>query len=240
MGEDGLPLIKYLYSKENVSEFDLAKRAKLDIKVVRKMLYLLYNHNLVGFNRKKDKEKGWYIYYWTLIPENVKFAYYKRKKEVLARLKHRLEEENKELFFVCPKGCVRLNFDQGMDFEFHCSECGDLLNQDDNTEVISNLSKKIEEIETEFRDFEVKELERKKEENEKKRLAEKKVVKKVVKKKVTKKKVVKKAVKKVTKKKLAEKKIVKKAVKKLTKKKPAEKKVVKKKTTKKKINKKNS
>ena len=99
MGEDGLPLIKYLYSKENVSEFDLAKRAKLDIKVVRKMLYLLYNHNLVGFNRKKDKEKGWYIYYWTLIPENVKFAYYKRKKEVLARLKHRLEEENKELFF---------------------------------------------------------------------------------------------------------------------------------------------
>ena len=58
LGEEGLILIKYLYSKENVSEFDLSKRTKLDIKIVRKMLYLLYNHNLVGFNRKKDKEKG--------------------------------------------------------------------------------------------------------------------------------------------------------------------------------------
>ena len=132
LGEDGLILIKYLYGKENVSEFDLSKRSKKDIKIIRKLLYLLYNHNLVGFNRKKDKEKGWYIYYWTLIPENVKFSYYKRRRELLVTLQYRLEQEHKELFFACPKNCVRLNFDDAMEFEFHCSECGDLLNQDDN------------------------------------------------------------------------------------------------------------
>ena len=34
----------------------------------------------------------------------------------------KLLEEQKELFYVCPKRCVRLNFDQGMDYEFHCPE----------------------------------------------------------------------------------------------------------------------
>ena len=45
IGADGLPLAGQLYDKENVSEFDLANRTKKDIKVVRKMLYFLYNFN---------------------------------------------------------------------------------------------------------------------------------------------------------------------------------------------------
>src|SRR3989338_453753 len=69
LGESGIPLIKELMGKDNISEFDLATKTKQDIKVVRRMLYVLHNNNLVGFTRKKDKQKGWYIYYWTLIPE---------------------------------------------------------------------------------------------------------------------------------------------------------------------------
>ena len=193
LGEEGLILIKYLYSKENVSEFDLSKRTKLDIKVVRKMLYLLYNHNLVGFNRKKDKEKGWYIYYWTLIPDNVRFAYYKRRKENLATLQYRLEQEHKELFFVCPRSCVRINFDDAMAFEFHCSECGDLLNQDDNKGPISQIEAEMAEIEKELLEYVVKKKVKKVEALERKKEVKKKVkAKKVVKKKVaTKKKEVK-------------------------------------------------
>ena len=73
LGEAGLPLIKELTGRENVSEFELATKTKKDIKIVRKMLYLLYNQNLISFTRKKDKQKGWYIYYWTLLPESIKF-----------------------------------------------------------------------------------------------------------------------------------------------------------------------
>ena len=29
------------------------------------MIYKLYHADLVEFTRKKDKTKGWYIYYWT-------------------------------------------------------------------------------------------------------------------------------------------------------------------------------
>lgn len=154
LGEEGLPLIDQLSEKENVSEFELATKTKKDIKIVRKMLYLLYNNSLVSFIRKKDKNKGWYIYYWTLLSEGIKFLYIKKKKQLLEQLQHQLEEETKELFFVCPNKCVRLNFDQGMDFEFHCPECGQLVTQDSSHHKIPELKKKIKEITEELKSVE--------------------------------------------------------------------------------------
>lgn len=149
LGEEGLPLIRELYGKENVSEFDLANRTKKDIKVIRKQLYLLYNNNVVGFTRKKDKQKGWYIYYWTLLPESIVFLYIKKRKEKLEELKEKLERENKEIFFSCKNNCVRLNFDQAMDFEFHCPECGELVSQVGSEEP-DQIKKRISEIEEEL------------------------------------------------------------------------------------------
>jgi len=241
LGEGGLDLVALLKQKENISEFDLAKKLNLDIKVVRKMLYLLYNHNLVSFTRKKDKQKGWYIYYWTLINDSIKFAYLKKKRKLLQRLEETLEKEERQIFFSCPSECVRLDFDDSMDFEFHCPECGKLLEQDDNKARILGLKSKIDEIKTEMESWKQA---RKVKKARKKVAAKKKAVKKktraVTKKKTTKKKTVKKkpVKKKVTKKKVTKKKVVKKkATKKkvVKKKKVAKKKVIaKKKTAKKK------
>ncbi len=143
LGEDGLSLIQELMKKDNISEFDLATKIKRDIKVVRKMLYTLYNSNLVAFTRKKDKIKGWYIYYWTLVPDSVRFNYFKMIRERIAKLEEQLEQERRELFFVCPNKCTRLNFDQAMDFEFHCPECGQLINQDNSELKIEWILKEI-------------------------------------------------------------------------------------------------
>src|SRR3989338_5972777 len=190
IGPDGLPLVQQLYGKEHVSEFDLATKTKKDIKVIRRMLYTLYNHNVVGFIRKKDKQKGWYIYYWTILQENLKFVYTKKKKELLFRLKQQLEEEGKELFFLCPRNCVRLNFDQETDFEFHCPECGELTGQDSGEEKIKIFKKQIGEVETELQSLieekkisKTKANERKKEVlSKKKKLKAKKIIRKTKKK----------------------------------------------------------
>ena len=152
IGEEGIPLVKQLYAKTNVSEFDLASRTKKDIKVIRKLLYILYNHNLIGFTRKKDKQKGWYVYYWTILPESIRYNYIKRKKEVLVQLQQRLEAEKLELFFSCPNKDVRLNFDQAMDFEFHCPECGELIAQEDGEEMRAQLQHQIKVLEEEIKE----------------------------------------------------------------------------------------
>ena len=153
LGEDGLPLLKELILRGNISEFDLATKLKKDIKLIRKMLYLLYNHNLVSFTRKKDKIKGWYVYYWTLLPENIRFSYHKKKRELMDVLKQRLDDERKELFFACPKRCIRLTFDQAMDFEFHCPECGELTIQDVTEEKVKALKEQIKGLEVELEGF---------------------------------------------------------------------------------------
>ncbi|MBI4152433.1 hypothetical protein HY495_01870 [Candidatus Woesearchaeota archaeon] len=178
LGPEGTPLVRELIGKANVSEFDLAVKTKKDIKIIRKQLYILHNYNLVGFTRKKDKQKGWYIYYWTLLPENIKFNDYKMKRNLLEKLKMQLEEEKKELFFVCPTTCVRLNFDQAMDFEFRCPECGELLNQDQPEERVKQLQKKIDGLEAEFMDLKQEHKKKKKQGKERKKVvkAKKKAV----------------------------------------------------------------
>lgn len=185
IGPDGLPLVRQLYGKEHVSEFDLAIKTKKDIKVIRRMLYTLYNNNVIGFIRKKDKQKGWYIYYWTILPENVKFAYFKKKKIQLERLCQLLETEGKELFFICSGKCVRLNFDQAMEFEFHCPECGQLIAPDSGEDKKLIFKKKILELEGELAEEQLE----KKNSRTKAKLHKKEVLRKVKKLKKTLKKV---------------------------------------------------
>ena len=182
LGENGLELVALLKKRENISEFDLAKKLNRDIKEIRKMLYLLYNHNLVCFTRKKDKQKGWYIYYWTLIGDSLKFAYMKRKKELLLQLEEELRKEKRIIFFICPEDCVRLDFDDATDFEFHCPECGKLLDQDNNEKRIEDLTKELEILREEIK----AEAEVKKAKKAKRKEAAKKII--VKKKKVTRKK----------------------------------------------------
>ena len=179
LGEEGLKIVDELSDKENVSEFELSKKIKEDIKVVRKMLYMLYNHNLVGFTRKKDKQKGWYIYYWTLLPDNIEFSYFKQRREQLEKLKQRLDEEHKELFFACPDKCVRLNFDRSIEFEFHCPERGKLMAQDENkVEIKRSILAEINEINEELKTLDEQKVGRRKARREQKKVIKhKKIVK---------------------------------------------------------------
>ena len=150
-GEDVVPLVKRLKNRKNVSEFKLADSVHQEINVVRNMLYRLYNVNLVSFIRKKDKKKGWYIYYWTFEPKKVKYLLQKIKKKRLQNLKKRLEREKQGNFYVCPNQCVRLDFDQATNFEFKCPECGEIIQQEDNIKKIKRIEQEVKELEKELK-----------------------------------------------------------------------------------------
>ncbi|MBI4145036.1 hypothetical protein HY493_02415 [Candidatus Woesearchaeota archaeon] len=143
VGEDVLPLVKVLKNKKNVSEFKLASSIRREINLTRNMLYRLYDHNLVSFNRKKDKKKGWYIYYWTFNLKRVKYLTEDLKKKRFERLQERLDREESTQFFSCPTNCIRLSFEQSTDFEYKCPECGQLLQQEDNRKKIEDIRKEL-------------------------------------------------------------------------------------------------
>jgi transcription initiation factor TFIIE subunit alpha len=151
-GRDVVSLIKHLRTRKNVSEFSLASIMKREINIVRNMLYRLHESNLVTFTRKKDKKKGWYIYYWTFNELRVRQLLLQLKKQRLEKLKERIEREKKTQFYVCynmekkpdghiAKGAVsmRLDFDQAVNYGFRCPETGQLLEIEDNTSRIKQL-----------------------------------------------------------------------------------------------------
>ncbi len=149
IGEDAVPVVQYLKGKKNISEFKIAESIKAEVNSVRKMLYAMQTSNLVTYYRKKDRQKGWYISYWTLKPESFDHLSVATRKHKLQQLKERLhkEESNEGLFYICPSLCVRLEFDKAAEISFKCPECGTTLQHQDNLKTIEQLKTRIGELE---------------------------------------------------------------------------------------------
>ena len=151
-GQDVVPLVRFLYGKNKVSEFEIVDALKENLQSLRNKLYLLQKVSLVDSSRKKDKKKGWYIYFWTFKPQNVIWLYKKIREEEIERLKNRLEREKQSQFYSCDNKCMRLNFDQAMNFNFKCPECGEIMNLVDNSDIIKKIGLKIKKLQKEIDD----------------------------------------------------------------------------------------
>ncbi len=146
-GEDVVPLVVAIRDKKNISEFKIAELVSEQINITRNKLYRLFDNNLITFVRKKDRKKGWYIYYWTFNEKHVKFLALKLKRERLERQRDRLARETSGQFYLCPNKCIRLDFEQGTNFDFKCPECGSLIELEDNSKEIERIRHQIAELE---------------------------------------------------------------------------------------------
>jgi transcription initiation factor TFIIE subunit alpha len=149
VGEDSLDIVKYLQNKKNISDFKIAEQVKRDIHEIRNILYRLFNHNLVTYYRKKDRQKGWYISYWTFNKKRIGDLMTHLSTSKLSKFKERLEAEESNVgnFYICPNVCVRLGFEKAFDLEYRCPECGSVLNHQDNTRTIDTIREQIKTLE---------------------------------------------------------------------------------------------
>lgn len=148
VGEDVIPVVDYLKSRKNISEFKIAEKVGLEVNQTRNMLYRLHTHNLVFYNKKKDKQKGWYISYWTFNTKRVKDLLKAHYINRLERLQVRLarEESYRGDFYICPKLCNRCTVDEAMEKSYTCPECSSIMKQQDNSKTIDNIKAQIDEI----------------------------------------------------------------------------------------------
>src|SRR3989344_8395760 len=166
-GKDVVALVNLLKYKEETSEFKLADKLETSVNHVRNMLYRLDELNLVESTRQKDKEKGWYIYYWTLNMEKIKNLILTQNERKILMLTKRLEKEKTEDFYSCPSKCVRFDLSHAMDYDFRCTECGKLLERQENKKEIVYIEREIERLKAEM--TEIKTLE----DQEKEKIAKK-------------------------------------------------------------------
>ncbi len=143
-GEETVEVVRYIISQgENVSEFLIAESLNIPINAIRNILYRLQENNLITFTRKKDKKKGWYIYYWTFNHAEAQATIKRMKENRIFNLKKRLEREDSHQFYTCASKCLRIRFENALESNFRCPECEKVLKEMDNTKIIKELRKEL-------------------------------------------------------------------------------------------------
>jgi transcription factor E len=174
-GEDSKPIVEILFDKKDVNEFLIAKKMNLTINQVRNILYRLSAEGLVSFTRKKDKKKGWYIYFWTLNSEKCLIKIEQALLGKIEELKRLLHDRETKRFYMC-KGCdIEATEEKALENEFSCSECAEVYTIVDNTNSIRDLKGRITKREREISEIK-NELEILRQKNSKKAEKEKKKI----------------------------------------------------------------
>ena len=146
----GIPAVKIvdlLHEKKDVNEFLIAKKLKLTINQTRNLLYRLSHMGIISSIRKKDKRKGWYIYFWTLnVLKSLEVLQELISNEINA-LKTELTRKQSMRFYKC-KICGReVTEEAALLTDFTCSECGEVYSLADNTPLITEINKSIAKLE---------------------------------------------------------------------------------------------
>ncbi|OGJ17372.1 hypothetical protein A3K73_06140 [Candidatus Pacearchaeota archaeon RBG_13_36_9] len=140
-------IVKLLEGKKDVNEFLIAKKLKLTINQARNILYKLSEAGLVSSTRKKDKRKGWFIYFWTLDALKSLELLEKRLLEEAARLKHLLQNRKSRRFYFCKTCNVEVGEESALLNQFTCLECGQVYELADSSTFIKDIEGKISKIE---------------------------------------------------------------------------------------------
>ena len=146
-----IPIINALREGIETDE-EIASRTEIKLNIVRKILYKLYDMKIANYKRSKDPETQWYTYTWKFDENELIKQINEKCNANLKELNEQLEYEENNMFFVCPEGHVRYNFDKASDEEFICV-CGEELEFEDNTERVNRLKENIELIQNDLNSF---------------------------------------------------------------------------------------
>ncbi|WP_407461957.1 transcription factor E [Methanobrevibacter sp.] len=126
---------------------EISEKISCKLNIVRKILYKLYDMRLASYKRDKDKETQWYTYDWRFNEGEYKKLEFNLASSELKRLNSELEYEENNMFFVCPNGHYRLDFEDASTVEFLCPECDLDLEFEDNQERIDRKKAEIKVLE---------------------------------------------------------------------------------------------
>jgi transcription factor E len=177
-GENSGQIADILFEKRDVNEFLIAKKMKLTINQVRNILYKLSAEGLVSFTRKKDKKKGWYIYYWTLNTEKCLIKVEGLLLKKIGEFKFQLNNRESKRFYACKQCNLEVSEESALEHGFVCEECADVYVLADNEGYLNEMKLKISRTEKELRTIQEELIELRAKESKKKASKEKKIKKK--------------------------------------------------------------
>jgi transcription initiation factor TFIIE subunit alpha len=150
-GEDAVRVAEVLESVAEITDIQITDQTEIRLNTVRKTLYRLYDHSLVGLRRNRDKETGWFVFHWRLQPDQLEGFIFNQKRRVLEKLETRLRYEKSHEFYTCrTPGCKRFPFEEAFELLFKCPACDKPMSHVTNNKIIETLTQKVEQIRREL------------------------------------------------------------------------------------------
>ncbi len=150
-----------MHMSEPISDEDIAKRIKnMRAADVRMILNKLHYHEIIDYNRTKDKDSGWYYYYWFIRPDKLYQKYVEQKKRDLEDLEEKIENSEVHAVYIC-KNCEQTyDFDRAAELLYHCPICERILDlgisEDDlkrMEKIANNIRKELKIVQGKFSDL---------------------------------------------------------------------------------------
>ncbi len=152
-GEEAVQIVGVLKEIGETTDDEIATQTEIRLNTVRRILYKLYDHSLVGLRRSRDKTTGWFIFHWRLQLDQLEGFILNQKRRVLEKLEARLRYEQAHDFYYCfTEGCKRIPFEDAMELVFRCPTCHKLLMHFDNSDIKNTLSRQVEQLRKELGD----------------------------------------------------------------------------------------
>ncbi len=149
--EEAVKLIDILKDSSETTDDEIANKTGIRLNSVRKILYKLYAHSLVGLRRTRDPKTGWFIFHWRLQPDQLEGFILSQKRRVLEKLVLRMEYEKNHDFYYCyTPGCRRIPFEEAVELLFKCPTCGKPLMHYDNDKIIQVVATKVGQLRKEL------------------------------------------------------------------------------------------
>lgn len=145
VGEEGLEMMEKMPEGE-VTDEQISQATDILLNIVRRTLFILNENKLAICRRERDTNSGWLTYLWTLDMSDVDKQLIREKKRLLRNLKIRQEFEQGNVFYVCPEGCVRMDFKEASDAVFMCPNCGEDMLHQDNTAFLYSINDRIKKL----------------------------------------------------------------------------------------------
>jgi transcription initiation factor TFIIE subunit alpha len=145
VGDEGVRIVENI-PEDEITDEHLAELTGISLNTVRRTLYLLYEHRLAIYRRKRDPDSGWLTYLWQLCPENFDKALESEAKRLLRNLEERLAYEKNNIFYACTEGCARFIFDEASEANFVCPFCQGSLEYMENAKVVEAIEGQKKEL----------------------------------------------------------------------------------------------
>jgi transcription initiation factor TFIIE subunit alpha len=147
VGEDGMTVVEKMIEKVpdmEVTDEKVAEISGINLNLVRKTLYILYENHLAMYRRERDKDSGWLTYLWKLDLDNAEHMLKNESRKLIKKLERRLEFESQEFFICQEEPPHRILFEYAMETDFTCPVDGSPLVYHDNNNEKKALQKRID------------------------------------------------------------------------------------------------